>query len=446
MTTRPVGLRDAHLHLAEHGENLGAIHLESCADLAACLDRITRAASESHAGWIIARGARINQWPERRFPTARELDDAGAGKPVMVASFDFHSASVSTAALRAAGITRGTPDPANGIIHRDTAGNPTGVLLEAAYHMIVNALPEPTDDQYADRIRRAQRDLVARGFVEVHDMLASARLAAALDALDRAGELELSVTLYAVPDRFADLCAWFTRHAPSERIRFGGMKLFTDGTLNSRTAAMLHPYTDPIAGHPRGTLRYTPTQLDGFFRRAAVERFEIATHAIGDAAVRAVLDAYDRVPARDRCGLRIEHAEFIDEADAPRFARLGVVASIQPCHLLTDIEAIQRFQPARAHRAFPIRELVDLACTSGHDPRELIRFGSDAPIVPPDPTDNIQAATKRTRAAGCGTSASVIAPDQAIDETLAWDLMRADPITRQHRESARAGNPAPRTA
>jgi len=446
MTTRPAGLRDAHLHLAEHGENLGAIHLESCADLAACLDRIARAASESQGGWIIARGARINQWPDRRFPTARELDDAGAGNPVMAASLDFHSASVSTTALRAAGIGRDTPDPANGIIHRDTDGIPTGVLLETAYHMVVNALPEPTDGQYADRIRRAHRDLVARGFVEVHDMLASARLGSALDALDRAGELELSVTMYAVPDRFDDLRAWFTQRAPSERIRFGGMKLFTDGTLNSRTAAMLHPYTDPIAGHPRGTLRYTPAELDGFFRRAAVERFEIATHAIGDAAVRQVLDAYERVPVRDRNGLRIEHAEFIDEVDAPRFARLGVVASIQPCHLLTDIEAIQRFQPARTHRAFPIRELIDLARSSGRDPRELIRFGSDAPIVPPDPADNIQAATKRTRAAGCGATVPAIAPDQAIDEALAWDLMRAEPITRQQRGSALAGNPAPRTA
>lgn len=417
------GLRDAHLHLAEHGEHLSAIHLHDCADLHECLHRIALAAENADGeSWIIARGARIEAWPERRFPTAVELDEAVGDRPVMVASFDYHSASISTRAMAHAGIEADTADPPGGLIERDASGTPTGVVLESAYKRVLAAMAALTDAQYLAHVRAAQDDLVARGFIEVHDMMASVRLAEALRTLDDADELRLTVVLYAIPEKFDALRNWFAAAPRSPRIRLGGLKVFTDGTVNSRTASMLHTYADPIRAHPRGTPLFADAQLDGYFSQANSEGFDIATHAIGDAAVRQVLDAFERLPAPRRCGLRIEHAQFIDEADVPRFAGLGVVASVQPCHLLTDIEAIHRLVPHRAARAFPLRDLVDAARAAGHDPRDLVWFGSDTPVVPPAPADNIQAAVHRCRAEpGC----AVVGPDQAIDAELAWALMRA---------------------
>jgi hypothetical protein len=202
------------------------------------------------------------------------------------------------------------------------------------------------------------------------------------------------------------------------------MKLFTDGTLNSRTAHMLRPYADPIAEHPCGTPLMSREEIDAAFERARSEGFDVAAHAIGDAAVRGLLDAYEAVggSAHAGFGLRIEHAQFVDEADVPRFARLGIAASMQACHLLTDVEAILRLTPDRAGRAFPVRELADAARASGRAPCELVWLGSDTPVVPPTPADNVQAAVHRRRdEPGC----PAIAPEQAITEDEAWALMSA---------------------
>jgi hypothetical protein len=281
------------------------------------------------------------------------------------------------------------------------------------------------------------------GFVEVHDMMTTAREASVLCAMEEAGEIDLEVVCYAIAEEFdgvrSRLAQRAARMGAEARVRFGGLKLFTDGTLNSRTAHMLRPYADPIREHPRGTPLMTRGEIDGAFRRAAAEGFDVAAHAIGDAAVRGLLDAYEAMgrdghrsmPGQARRGapegragfrLRIEHAQFVDEADAGRFAALGVVASVQPCHLLTDIEAIERLVPDRAARAFPLRELIDGAAAAGRDPRHMVLLGSDTPIVPPTPRDSIQAAVHRRRA---DPACPAVGPAQAITEDEARTLMRA---------------------
>lgn len=419
----PGGLRDAHLHLAEHGAYLGAVHLHDCSSLDDCLARIAVAGADAPQDrWIIARGARAQAWPQLRLPSAQELHHASGGRPTVVMGFDHHSCAASYAALTAAGIDRNTSDSPDGIIERDHLGVPTGVLLEGAHKRMLEAMPAPSDSEFGEHLVRAQQDLLRQGFVEVHDMMASARLADALHAIDLRGQLELTVVLFATPDKFDALRAWFAATRASAKIRFGGLKLFLDGTLNSRTAAMLHPYADPIADHPRGTLLYTEHQLDRFCGRAASEGFDIATHAIGDAAVRQMLDAYARVSPPRAFRLRIEHAQFVDPADQPRFAGMGVVASVQPCHLLTDIEAVRRLVPHRERCAFPVRSLVESAVAAGFRPEDLVWFGSDTPVVPPAPADNIQASVRRRRNT---PDSPAVAPDQAIHEDLAWRLMRS---------------------
>lgn len=390
-------LRDAHLHLAELGEELSCIQLADCRSREECLERIAVAAGFASAcgGWVRAVGARNESWPDPRWPAAQEVDEAAHGRPAIIESFDHHALVASAAALSAAGIDRDTPDPPRGLIER-SAGEPTGLLLEAACQLVRRAMPAPTHDDLLAHLRAAVAELRRHGIVEAHDMLARPVVADALFELDSRGELDLTILLYAPREHFEELAMRFNRRR-SPHIRLAGLKIFTDGTLNSRTALMLHDYAEPIPGLPRGKPIMSSDEIEESIRFADSRGYPVAAHAIGDAAVRACLDAIERVRPGTP-GQRIEHAQFIDEADIPRFARLGVIASMQPCHLLTDIEAIRRFTPHRAARAFPLRDLIDAARAAGRDPSELIYLGSDAPIVPPDPADNLQAAVHRRRA------------------------------------------------
>jgi predicted amidohydrolase YtcJ len=293
------------------------------------------------------------------------------------------------------------------------------VVLEAAYKRVLAAVPAPDDDQALGYVRTAAEDLAGRGFVEVNEMMSPARLPGLLGRLEGEGALPIAVRLFATPDDLPAVLAHFREHGPSERIRMGGMKLFLDGSLNSRTAWMLGPYADPLEGHPRGTPMVSPEELDGYLALCQASHMDCATHAIGDAAVRMALDAYERIGS-PTFRLRIEHAQFIDEADVGRFAALGVVASMQPCHLLADVEAIERLLPHRADRAFALRDLVDAASSAGADPGDLIELGSDAPVVPPEPRDNLQAAVRRGR-----VDSGTVGAGQAITESECWGLMRA---------------------
>jgi predicted amidohydrolase YtcJ len=202
-------------------------------------------------------------------------------------------------------------------------------------------------------------------------------------------------------------------------IRVVGAKIFVDGTLNGRTAWMLHPYADGRPEHPSGMQLMPVTEICEAIEACMASNLQLAAHAIGDAAVRAVLDAAERVRA-PRGSVRIEHAEVIDEADVPRFVELGVIASVQPCHLLYDIEALRRACPDRLDRVLPLRELIDSGLTPGRD----ILFGSDTPIVRPNPEDSILAATNRGRVGMA--LAEGIAPGQAISEEVAWACFDAD--------------------
>jgi len=435
------GLRDAHLHLLPHGKAIAAVQLADCTSIGDVLERVREAheALPAHSGkqavWIDARGLRTEGLAERRYPTLEELDAATPGRPAVLKSFDYHALMGNTPALLEAGIEASTVDPPAGVIVRDEQGVPTGVLLEAACNAMYAAQPVDSSAQRTEQLKLAIDDLRGRGFVEVHDMKATPQLGELLLEMDDRGELDgFGVTMYAVPDEFErvkKVLRFAVREDTGLPVRFGGLKLFVDGTLNSRTAWMLEPFADPIAAHPTGIPNYTAEQIEMYMRRAHHERFDIAAHAIGDGAVRALLDAYEAVEAQfgEEPGftLRIEHAQFIDEADIPRFARVGkkraVIASVQPCHLLTDMEAIERLVPHRAGRSFPLKDLIDAAASAGRDPAEMIYLGSDSPIVPADPADNVQAAVYRRRA---GMDAErAIAPEQAISREAAIGLHRS---------------------
>ncbi len=414
------GLREAHAHVYDFGDALACVDLGGCRSKAELLDTIA-GAQPDHTGWIRGMRAMPESWDAPEWPTHAELHDAARGNPCYARSLDIHSLSASTEALARAGIDGDRPDPANGVIVRDESKDATGLLLELACNFVLDAVPAPTFEQRKQTVRASIERFASLGYAEVHDMLSLDWLGPACAELDKEGNLACSVVLHPL---FEDCRAELERypHYACERVRFGGAKVFTDGALNSRTAFMLEPFAHPLEGIERGIALWSEDKLRVAIRECEDMKLPLVAHAIGDAAVRRLLNAIDSTAPKTP-GTRIEHAQFVDEHDIPRFARLGVIVSPQPCHLLTDIEPILRLLPHRAHRAFPLRDLWDAYADAGLDPVEHIWFGSDAPVVPPNPEDNIQAAVHRTRAGEPGCP--VIAPDQALTEDEARSLMRA---------------------
>ncbi len=406
-------MTEAHAHVGALGEWLSMPDLAACTGIECCLDTLG-AASRDGAGWVRGVGARVAGWSEQRWPTIEEMDRACPDHPCVLMSFDLHAACANSAALQAAGLAPGVAVGANGLVVQDErTGEPTGLLLEDAAHAVWRAAPEPDQQTRREFARLGAASLASLGYHEVHDMHAPAWLAEALVDLEASGELALRVALYAP---WQELESGAFPEVRAERVRLVGGKVFVDGTLNSRTALMLQPYSDPIAGMERGQQMLTSADLDRAYRVCESRGIHLACHAIGDGAVRCVLDAIERVRPSVP-GQRIEHAELIDERDVARFVQLGVVASVQPCHLLADIEALRQHVGGRLDRVLPLRELVDAGCEPGNLAGPGLVFGSDAPVVRADPSDSIQAATRRRRRAMDEHEA--IAIEQAIDEGTA---------------------------
>ncbi|MBX3364852.1 MAG: amidohydrolase family protein [Phycisphaeraceae bacterium] len=402
-------LREAHVHLLALGLSQTFVDLSRCTSGEEMLDAMARARPTA-SGWVVGTGARPAAWREPEWPTLTRFDEAMGGRPAVAWCFDYHALMAGSAAMAAAGITPESADPPGGVIVRDRGGKLRGVLLERAAYLAWSAVPEPTVTERSGMVLQALELLRRLGYVEAHDLLSEPWLGCVLAELDDAGTLPLDVRLFPRIEDAESIVKGRTAWE-RERVQLGGVKIFADGTLNSRTAWMLAPFADAMPEHPRGTPMLSASQLVEAVSRADALSLPLATHAIGDAAVRAVLDAIEQVRPSTQ-GFRIEHAEVIDEADVPRFARLGVICSVQPCHLLADIEALERSLPHRLDRVLPLRELVDSGCAPG----EGLIFGSDAPIVRADPGDSILAATLRGRSGG----GMRIAPEQAISSAEAW--------------------------
>jgi len=316
-----------------------------------------------------------------------------------------------------------------GRIELDAAGRPTGLLLEHAAGRMWGAVPPPSAAERVEHVAAALNHLSELGFAEVHDLKSESWLGPVLAQLEHEGRLPCRVKLFPLVENLSGVAAG-QHNWVSESVQLGGGKVFTDGTLNSRTAWMLRPYADWPSERPAdqacGLPMMSPDEIEQAVRTCDALGLPLAAHAIGDAAVRAVLDAIERVQP-STCGSpsishRIEHAELIDAADVPRFARLGVVCSVQPCHLLTDIEAIHRAVPDRLDRVLPLRELIN----SGLEPGAGLIFGSDIPIVRADPEDSILAATTRRRADMPESEA--ISSTQSLSGHEAWQCFQASPV------------------
>ena len=428
-------LCESHAHLSATGRAMAMCDLSAVRSADEMLDRLTSFAPNT-SGWVLAHGARPESWETNRWPTLDQLDRATGRTPTLAWCFDYHAMLANSAAMEHARIGP-TTAVEHGRIELGATGRPTGVLLEHAAGLMWGAVPEPSEAERAGHVAAALEHLASLGFAEVHDLKSEPWLGPVLAQLERAGRLPCRVRLFPLVENLSGAAA-NSQSWVSDSVRLGGGKIFTDGTLNSRTAWMLESYAPP-RDRPsdddpelsRGLPMMTHGEIERAVRTCDGLGLPLAAHAIGDGAVRAVLDAVERVrpgttPGSPPISHRIEHAELIDAADVPRFARLGVVCSVQPCHLLTDIEALRRAVPDRLGRVLPLRELIDSGLEPGRTDGPGLIFGSDIPIVRADPGDSILAATARKRADMRDSDA--ISTMQSLSADEAWACFRAGPV------------------
>ena len=377
------GLVDGHTHFGMWALGRKRVHLAGCRTRAEAVTRV--AAGIPEGGWVMGQGWDANGWRDR--PERGVLDVVQPG-PVFLESLDVHAAWVNSAALHKAGITRSTPDPYGGVIVRDGAGEPTGLLLERAVELILAHLPVAG----TGRLRRAMHDAQAlahqMGVTGIHDVEGLETLEA-LEALKEEGELKLRILFHPpVADlprliqmgwRSGEGDAWITK---------GGVKLFLDGSLGSRTAWMLQPYE---GSRDRGMPITAVDVAREAVQTAAGAGISATVHAIGDAAVRRSLDLLEAAP---RVGIphRIEHFQCVHADDLVRAGRAGIPVSMQPAHLLTDIPLIDRHWGVRGFGAYHFKTIAEAGNT--------IVFGSDVPVASLDPRDGIRAALDRDSADG----------------------------------------------
>ncbi|MEO8879841.1 MAG: amidohydrolase family protein [Gemmatimonadaceae bacterium] len=377
-TTVYPGFIDAHAHLLGLGQTLQSVDLVGVSSYDEIVSRMAARAKTAKPGeWIFGHGWDQNRWSVKEFPTHDALSRAVPDHPVLLERVDGHAILANAAAMRAAGVTSKTPDPTGGRVVRDSKGNPTGVFVDNAMSLVVRAVPQLTSAQRSELLRSAAVESNKWGLTEVQDMGAERETIEALEALASAKKLPLR-TYEMVGDDSAALAYYFAR-GPRKAEYDGhvwvrGIKLFADGALGSRGAALLAPYSDDSAN--TGLLVSTPEHLKERSIEALKHGFQVSTHAIGDRGNRNALDAYqaalDAVPTAD-ARLRIEHAQILSPQDIPRFAQLGVIPSMQASHQTSDMPwAERRLGPERIRGAYAWRSLLNTGV--------VIPNGTDFPV------------------------------------------------------------------
>ena len=391
------GFNDAHVHLGGAGEYWLSVRLIGVQSVAELQKRLAEGIAQHHEGeWITGFGWDHTFWPEKKFPNRQQLDAVSPKNPVILKHVSGHVAVANSLALQLAGIDKSTPNPSGGEIERDGLGEPTGMLKEgAAMRLVESKIPAPSMEQRRKGIELALADVAKSGVTSVQDNSAWEDFLT-YRTLKNDGKLTVRIT------------EWLPFDAPLEKLeqlrrdggttdpwlRTGALKMVTDGALGSRTAAMLAPYSDDSS--TSGIMTMEPDKL----RELAIARdkagFQLNFHAIGDRANRVSLDAFEAVAKangpRDRRD-RIEHAQVVGASDIPRFARLQVIASMQPSHETSDMRwAEQRVGPERVKGAYAWATMQKFGIR--------LAFGTDYPVEPITPFRGLYACVTRELPAG----------------------------------------------
>jgi predicted amidohydrolase YtcJ len=413
------GLIDAHGHVMELGAVALSLDLSGTNSLAEAQALLARYARERPTPvWIGGGGWNQERWKLGRYPTASDIDSLTAGRPVVLSRIDGHAVLANSAAMAAAGITAKTKDPAGGRIERNAKGNPTGVFVDAAQALIRAAVPPSLPRDRDAQLAKAQEILLAFGITATDDMGTSIDDWQVMRRAGDAGRLRVRITSYA---RGLEPLLSIAGTGPTPwlydgHLRMIGMKLYADGALGSRGAWLKAPYAD--APSQRGLQFLDDAKLRNLMSRAAMDGFQVAVHAIGDAANAQLMDAIDELSDTykgDR-RWRIEHAQIIDPADLPRFAKHGIIASMQPVHQTSDrLMAEARLGPQRLAGAYAWKSMLDN--------KVPLAFGSDYPVESPNPFPALAAAISREDAAG--QPAGGWMPGQKIDIPQAFRAFTA---------------------
>ncbi len=399
------GFDDAHIHVQSGARSMTRAQLYPLQTVETVLDAIrAHAASSPDASWVLGRGWLYAPFPGG-LPTAALLDRAVRDRPAWMDCYDGHTGWANTAAMRAAGIDRTTPDPPNGVIVRDEDGEPTGAFKEDAQHLVERHIPVPSEDEDRASTLRAQAAMHVLGLTAAQDAWLTPEELAFWGRIHAAGELRLRFRGALIMEPGQTLPEWRDRLDEYERAAFGLrggdrldagiLKGFVDGVIEARTASMLEPYEGDTS---RGLPAWEPDRLDAFVAEADRRGWQVEMHAIGDRGVRMALDAFEHAacvngpwagdprgsgaaPGTHTRRHRVEHIETIHPADIGRFASLGVVASMQPYHGDPSPNQIGvwagNIGPERASRAWAWRSI--------HEAGGVLAFGSDWPVVPFDP-------------------------------------------------------------
>ncbi|OHE83647.1 MAG: amidohydrolase [Lysobacterales bacterium RIFOXYA1_FULL_69_10] len=388
------GLIDAHGHIGNLGLSLMRARLDGTRSRAEVVERLRAHARDLPDGdWLLGRGWDQNDWPDARFPTAADLDEAFPDRPVWLTRVDGHAGWANTAALRR--VERdlaGDWQPDGGRIERDAQGAPSGVFIDSAMDLVEAAIPAMDAGSIERALELGMRSAVEHGLTGVHDAGVSLQQMQAYRRLADRGAMPMRI--HAMADGDNEALAWLCRDGlyghDSGRLQMRAVKLYMDGALGSRGAALQADYHDD-AGN-RGLLLIQPDALDDVLARAKACDVQVATHAIGDRGNRLVLDAYAKAWGETSDAghrWRIEHAQVVAPGDLSRFARQHVIASMQPTHATSDMPwAEARLGPERVVGSYAWRTLRD------HGTR--LALGSDFPVESVDPRLGLFAAATRT--------------------------------------------------
>jgi predicted amidohydrolase YtcJ len=388
------GLNDAHVHLGGAGQTKLNVDLTGSTSLEDMLHRIQAKAAESPAGhWLTGGGWDHTLWASKTLPTRQDLDKITGDHPTLLERIDGHIAIANTAALKAANITGKSKAPQGGAIDLDAHGEPTGILRDTAMEEFEKLIPPPTHEERREGLSLAIADALSHGLTSVQDN-SDWQDFLVFEELEKEGKLGLRISEwlpFAAP--IEELKTHRAHHDQNDPLLHTAMlKGFMDGSLGSRTAALKAPYADDPKNS--GLPRYDQAKLNAMAIERSQAGFQLGFHAIGDLATSMALEAFSHADSSHRN--RVEHAQVVDPADITRFAKLGVIASMQPNHLLTDMNwAEDRLGPQRAAYSYAWKAFLDAGV--------VLAFGTDYPVEPVTPFRGLYAAVTRANEAGTKT-------------------------------------------
>ncbi|WP_374658266.1 amidohydrolase [Phenylobacterium sp.] len=422
------GFIDAHAHLSGVGFREMTLNLEGVASVEELVARL-KAWNGAHPGQDVlsGRGWIETHWPEKRFPTRADLDRAVPDRPVVLTRADGHALVANSAMLALAGVTAATAAPEGGQILKGPDGAPSGMLVDNAMALVRAKVPPPTAAARAEAVRRGAEVYAARGWTGLHNMGASREEVATEEALARQGRLPIRIENYMSLAEGGEVLATGPSRDAAGMVGVRGVKMYMDGALGSRGAALLAPYAD---AEGTGLIVTPPQTIAQALARARASGAQIAIHAIGDRGDRLVLDAYQQAFGADASALkaarwRVEHAQILSPDDLPRFAQLGVIASMQPSHAIGDLYfAPARLGPERLKGAYAWESLLKTGAA--------VAGGSDAPVEKGDPLVEFYAAAYRHDL--LGKSGADWHPEEAVSRGEALAMLTSGPAFAVSRE------------